>query len=459
MTVALYIIVLTGVIALGKVLGRLKLFGVSLGVTWVLFVGIIASHFGFNLDPKILHFIKEFGLILFVYSVGMHVGPGLFSGYWSGGLKLNLLAIILVFCGLVVTILLALFTETDLTTMVGVMSGAVTNTPGLGAAQQTFADVTGKDSSVIAQGYAVAYPLGVAGCILSLIFLKSFYKGDKTLTETKKEDPQITTVSGNFVERKISISKHKLNGTCLGELQAVKNNSVSVTKILRSGIGLAATPDAILQLGDVLTVVGTKEDVAEMEKVLGNSIKRLNEPNLVSIFAGIALGCALGSIPFHFPGIPQPVKLGLAGGPLIVAILMSAFGPRFKVITYTTTSANLMLREIGISLFLACVGLDAGEGFFDTIVNKGGFLWIIYGAVITVVPIIVCGLLGRFAFKLEYNTLIGVLAGASTNPPALAFSAEQDKNSDASATGYATVYPLTMFLRVLVAQIMILIAL
>jgi len=456
MTLALSIIILSTVIALGKILGRCKLFGISLGVTWILFVGIVFAHFGYNLDPQLLHFVKEFGLILFVYSIGMQVGPSFFSSFRAGGVKLNLLATILVLSGVAVTFILIKTTGTDPATMVGVMSGAVTNTPGLGAAQQAFSDATGGDASIIAQGYAVAYPLGVVGCIMSFILLKCFFKGELTSSLPKQEKKSETQVSGKLVQRKISISKRKLNGVVLGKLEFDKYMGVTVTKIRRAGIELSAGPDAILQMGDVLTVVGTEEAADGMEKILGNSIKRLNEPNLVAIFAGIALGCALGSIPICFPGIPQAVKLGLAGGPLIVAILISHFGPRFKIVTYTTTSANLMIREIGISLFLACVGLEAGTGFVDTIVNKGGLVWIVYGAIITMVPLLICGLLGKYLFKLRYNSLIGVLSGASTNPPALAFAGEQDKNSDEAAVGYATVYPLTMFLRVVVAQIMIL---
>lgn len=458
MTLALSIIILCTVIALGKILGRCKLFGISLGVTWILFVGIVFAHYGYNLDPQLLHFVKEFGLILFVYSIGMQVGPSFFSSFRSGGVKLNLLATLLVLCGVAVTCILTKVTGTDPATMVGVMSGAVTNTPGLGAAQQAFADATGGDPSSIAQGYAVAYPLGVVGCILSFILLKSFFKKEeKPLPVSRQSEMSDTQVSGKLVQRKISISKRKLNGAVLGKLEFDKYMGVTITKIRRAGIELTPGPDAILQMGDVLTVVGSEAAVSGMEKVLGNSIKRLDEPNLIAIFAGIALGCALGSIPIHFPGIPQPVKLGLAGGPLIVAILISCFCPRFKVVTYITTSANLMIREIGISLFLACVGLEAGAGFVDTIVNRGGLLWIAYGAIITVVPILTCGLLGKFLFKLRYNTLIGVLSGASTNPPALAFAGEQDKNSDEAAVGYATVYPLTMFLRVLAAQLMVLV--
>lgn len=456
MTLALSIIIISTVIALGKILGGCKLFGISLGVTWILFVGIVFAHFGYHLDSQLMHFVKEFGLILFVYSIGMQVGPSFFSSFRTGGIKLNLLAVILVLCGVAVTLVLIKITGTDPATMVGVMSGAVTNTPGLGAAQQAFADAVGGDPSVIAQGYAVSYPLGVVGCILSFIILKAFFKEESPSPAPKRVEQKETQVSGKLVQRKISISKRKLNGAVLRDLEFDKYMGVSITKIRRAGVELTAGPDAILQMGDVLTVVGTEQAVAGMEKILGNSIKRLDEPNLVAIFAGIALGCFLGSIPIHFPGIPQPIKLGLAGGPLIVAILISHFGPRFKLVTYTTTSANLMIREIGISLFLACVGLEAGTGFVDTIVNKGGLVWIAYGAIITIVPVLICGLCGKYIFKLRYNTLIGVLSGASTNPPALAFSGEQDKNSDDAAVGYATVYPLTMFLRVLAAQMMIL---
>jgi len=469
MTIALSIIILCTVIALGKVLGRCKLFGISLGVTWILFIGIMFAHFGYNLDPGLLHFVKELGLIFFVYSIGIQVGPSFFSSFRAGGIKLNLLATLLVLCGVGVTALLIKLTGIDGPTMVGVMSGAVTNTPGLGAAQQAFADATGGDPSGIALAYAVAYPLGVVGAILSFILMKKFFFGKSLATvqtpvkavesfnSREEEIEQDARAHGRkFVHRKIIISKQKLNGKRLGSLEFEKFMGASITRIRRAGIEITANADTILQIGDVVTVVGAEESVAGMEKILGNSVKKLDEPNLIAFFAGIAAGCALGSIPIQFPGIPQPVKLGLAGGPLIVAILMGCFGPRFKIVTYTTTSANLMIREIGISLFLACVGLEAGTGFVDTIVNKGGLVWIAYGAIITIVPLLICGLIGKVFMKLKYTTLIGVLAGASTNPPALAFAGEQDKNSDDAAVGYATVYPLTMFLRVLCAQLMVL---
>lgn len=475
------IIILSFVIALGKILGKIKIAGVSFGVTWILFVGIAFSHFGMTLDPNLLHFLKEFGLILFVYSIGLQVGPGFFSSLKSGGIGLNALALFVVLGGVGVTIALHFITNVPMTTMTGIMSGAVTNTPGLGAAQQAYADSMGTNAPDIALGYAVAYPLGVIGCILSFILMKAlFYRNinpatakvapnkgkieiGKVLEAHNNAGTNPTTGIGakpgsnkKYISRRIIISKRKLNGMVLGKLEFENVLGATVTRIRRAGIELKATPEIRLQYGDQVTVVGSEQSIAAVEKVLGNSRKRLDEPNLVPIFMGIALGCILGSIPIRFPGIPQPIKLGLAGGPLIVSLLMSHFGPQFKVITYTTASANLMLREIGISIFLACVGLEAGNGFVDTIVNHGGYVWIGYGALITIIPMLLAGIIGRFAMKLDYNTLIGVLAGSSTNPPALAFAGEQDKNSDAAAVGYATVYPLTMFFRVLLAQMLIL---
>ncbi|MCR5002851.1 MAG: transporter [Bacteroidales bacterium] len=458
MTLSLSFIVLAAVIALGKILGRMKLFGVSLGVTWILFVGIIFSHFGYNLDPTVLHFMKEFGLILFVYSIGMAVGPSFFSSFRAGGIKLNGVAALVVLCGVGVTYAIIKLTGMDPATMVGVMSGAVTNTPGLGAAQTAYADVTGSSNPSIALGYAVAYPLGVVGCILSFIVMKALlFKNEKPLAKSPEaiSEKNGAVATGKYIQRKFIVSQRKLNGKTLGSLQFGRYLGADVTNIRRAGIGIMPRTDTILQLGDVVTVTGPEESVNAVEKVLGNSFKKLDQPNLVAIFAGIALGCALGSIPIHFPGMPQPVKLGLAGGPLIVSILISYFGPRFKVVTYTTTSANLMIREIGISLFLACVGLEAGNGFVDTIVNKGGYLWVGYGALITVVPVLIAGIVGKL-LKIRYCTLIGLISGSCTNPPALAFASEQDKNSDDAAVGYATVYPLAMFLRVLAAQMMVL---
>ena len=462
--IAHIMIILSVVIALGKILGRCKICGISFGVTWVLFVGIVFGHFGLTINPNLLHFMKEFGLILFVYSIGLQVGPGFFSSFKSGGLPLNMLALFDVAAGAAVTLRIHWLTGTPITASVGIMSGAVTNTPGLGAAQQAYFDTVGSSAPDIALGYAVAYPLGVIGCIMSFILIRMFYKtspvsaskGLSGVSEKYVFEKEADAAKKNYVSRKILISKSKLNGMTLEKLDFPDHLGATVVRINRSGVELAATPHTRLSYGDLVTVVGSEKSVAAVEKVLGNSLKRLDQPNLIPIFVGIALGCILGSIPIAFPGIPQPVKLGLAGGPLIVSILISHFGPRFKVITYTTTSANLMLREIGIALFLACVGLEAGEGFVETIVHGGGLSWIFYGALITLIPVLLGGVLGRFVFKVDYNTLIGVLAGSCTNPPALAFASEQDRSTEAASVGYATVYPLTMFLRVLVAQLLIL---
>lgn len=469
------IIILALVIALGKMLGKSKVGGISLGVTWVLFVGILFSHFGMTLDSNLLHFMKEFGLILFVYSIGLQVGPGFFSIFRSGGLMLNLLAIFICLCGAATAIAIHFLADIPMTTITGIMSGAVTNTPGLGAAQTAYADSFGSNAPDIALGYAVAYPLGVIGAIASFLVIKQcFYRNGRVIvtSEKKSEDidawaeekeaqkviisKHVEAADTRFISRRFIISKRSLNGVTIGKLNFEEVLGASVTRIRRAGLDFKASPDFKLQYGDLVTVVGSKESVAGVEKVLGNSLKRLDEPNLIPIFIGIALGVLLGSIPVTFPGIPQPVKLGLAGGPLIVSILLSHFGPRMNVITYTTASANLMLREIGICIFLACVGLEAGNGFVDTVVNNGGLIWIAYGALITVIPLMAAGIIGRYVMKLDYLTLIGVLSGASTNPPALAFASEQDKSTDTAAVSYAAVYPLTMFMRVLIAQLMIL---
>ena len=540
--VAHSVLILSLVIAFGIMLGKIKVAGISLGVTWILFVGIVFGHFDLNLDEHLLHFLKEFGLILFVYSIGLQVGPGFFSAFKKGGFTLNVLAVLVVFISVLITVALHFITGIPITTMVGILSGAVTNTPGLGAAQQANSDLNGIDAPEIALGYAVAYPLGVIGCILALLALKYLLHintrkeeaeaeqglghlqeltvrpvsveirneavDGKTIKEIKpllnrafvisrirhrdsenevelvnadtvlhlqdqilfisnpKDMEAIIAFFGRqisaeweqdkkLISRRILITKPELNGKSLAQLKIRNNFGASITRINRSGVDLVATPHLQLQMGDRVTIVGSELAVSHTEKVLGNSLKRLNHPNLIPIFLGIALGCILGSLPFMFPGIPQPVKLGLAGGPLIVSILISRFGPQYKLITYTTMSANLMIREIGISLFLACVGLGAGKGFVDTIIHEGGYVWIAYGAIITIVPLLVGGLIGRYAWKLNYYTLMGVLSGTNTNPPALAYSSELT-SCDAPAVGYATVYPLAMFLRVLTAQLLIL---
>lgn len=472
--VAHSILVLALVIAIGKVLGAYKIKGISLGVTWVLFTGILFSHFRMTLNADLLHFLKEFGLILFVYSIGLQVGPGFFSSFKSGGVKLNFLAILVCLLGAGTAVALHYITGTDIPTMTGIMSGAVTNTPGLGAAQAAYSDMFGGNSPDIALGYAVAYPLGVVGAILSFMIIRRlFYRQGNVICPVKEtevvdygqeeDDAKNAIIQKHseaaqtaFISRRILISKKSLNGKRLADLNFEEILGASITRVRRAGLDLRASGNFRLQYGDLVTVVGSKESVASVEKVLGNSLKRLDEPNLIPIFFGIALGVVLGSIPIAFPGIPQPVKLGLAGGPLVASILLSHFGPRMHVVTYTTASANLMLREIGISIFLACVGLEAGSGFVDTILHKGGYLWIAYGALITMLPLLLCGIIGRYALKLNYLTLIGVLSGSSTNPPALAYASDIDRNSDEASVGYATVYPLAMFLRVLIAQMVIL---
>lgn len=539
------ILLLSFVIATGIQLGKIKLFGISLGITFVLFVGIVMGHFGFTMNHEVLHFFEEFGLILFVYSVGMQVGPGFFSSFKEGGVTLNMLACAIVFLGVAVAVVLHFATGIEMSTMVGILSGAVTNTPGLGAAQQAYSDMHGVTDNTIALGYAVAYPLGVVGIILAIIFIRYVFKvsfdkeneelnkmeashtteakpislivknpavfgktvgelssllehrefvisrvwhddtkkieiasagvqlkeNDKIFVITTEQDAEtIKTIIGeeidmerkqwirmesSFINRRILITKPELNGKRLGQLKLRKLYGINITRINRAGVDFVATPNITLQVGDRVSVVGTEAAVANVEKVLGNSLKRLNEPNLIAIFVGIGLGVILGSIPITFPGIPQPVKLGLAGGPLIVAILISRFGYKYKLITYTTHSANLMLREVGITMFLACVGLSAGDGFVNTIVNNGGFSWIGYGFIITTVPLLIVGCVARYFYKVNYFTLMGLIAGSTTDPPALAYS-NATAGNDAPAVGYATVYPLTMFLRVLTAQLLIL---
>ena len=539
------ILILALVISIGLLLGKIKVFGISLGTTWILFVGIFLSHFGLVIDDHVLHFIKEFGLILFIYSIGMQVGPSFFSSFKHGGLTLNLLATGVVLLGVLTTYVIHLVSGVPLPTMVGILSGAVTNTPGLGAAQQTFADMTGTTDNTIATGYAIAYPLGVVGIILSIVLFKYIFRidlnkeqkeieeNDKSkFTEAKMFSLQvknpaifgksIQTIKGYIdvsfvisrilhgdskelevpqndsilhendkllvvsnlsnidtieafigqkldmsrsdwdkldsmlVSRRISITKAEINGKSIGQLKLRSVFGVNITRVNRAGVDLVATSQLQLQMGDRVTVVGSEDSIANVERYLGNQMKRLREPNLISIFIGIAIGVLFGSIPFMIPGIPQPVKLGLAGGPLIIAILISRFGSKFKLITYTSISANLMLRELGISLFLACVGLGAGADFVETIV-AGGYKWIGYGVLITVIPLLIIGTIGRKVCKLNYFTLMGLISGSMTDPPALAFS-NSTAGNDVPAVSYATVYPLTMFLRVISAQIIILLA-
>jgi len=538
------IMVLALVISVGLLLGKIKIFGISLGTTWILFFGIFLGHIGLEIDENTLHFLKEFGLILFIFSIGMQVGPSFFSSFKQGGITLNLLAAGVVLLGALTTYIIHAVTGLPIATMVGILSGAVTNTPGLGAAQQTYTDVTGTTDPTIATAYAVAYPLGVVGIILTIVLFRYIFrinfakenselndKSESKLTEAhmfslQVENPSIfgknireikhliekefvisrvlhartqalvvpqpqtvlnegdkvlvvsnlknidmiealigrridmnteewNKLDSQLVSRRIAITKSAINGRSIGSLRLRNLFGVNITRVNRAGVDLIADSRLQLQLGDRVTVVGSEESIANVEKFLGNSLKRLREPNLISIFIGIALGVLVGSIPFMIPGIPQPVKLGLAGGPLIVAILLSKFGPKYKLVTYTTMSANLMLRETGIAIFLACVGLGAGGNFVETVIN-GGYTWIGYGVIITVVPLLIAGIIGRKVCKLNYFTLMGLIAGSMTDPPALSY-ANASAGNDIPAVSYATVYPLTMFLRVIIAQLMILI--
>ena len=536
-------------IAFGLALSRVKIAGISLGVTWVLFVGILASHFGLVLDPETSHFVKEFGLILFIYSIGMQVGPGFFSSFKQGGVSLNILATSLVLLGSITSFVIHVITGESLEAMIGVLYGAVTNTPGLGAAQQTFSDMNnGETNSIFAQGYAVAYPLGVVGIILSIILTRYIFKinfekeqelynknnfsedsqvrgvtltvtneavagrtikelhelagkkvvttrlmhrqsndvelatedtrlemGDrlyivakpadietyKVLLGTDHSDADNAMLEGeeknSLVSERLIVTNTSLQGKRLSDLDLNNTFHVNISRVRRSGIDIVAHSSVVLQIGDRLTVVGTQDNVNKVEKLLGNSVKRLDEPQLFTIFIGIALGVLLGSLPIFFPGMPVPVKLGLAGGPLIVSILVSCYGPKFHLVTYSTTSANLLMREIGICLFMASVGLGAGVGFVDTVLH-GGYWWVLYGFIITFLPCMVVAVMARLVFHKSYFTIAGMISGATTDPPALAYSNSICGNDQASIA-YSTVYPLTMFLRVLVAQILVLLAL
>ncbi|MBR2859532.1 MAG: putative transporter [Alistipes sp.] len=536
--IATAVIVLALTIAIGLFLNRIKFGSVSLGVTWVLFVGIVLSHFGLTINPEICHFIKEFGLILFVYSIGIQVGPSFISSLRDGGIKLNMLAMLIIFLGCVICYGIHVITDEDLTTMVGVLSGAVTNTPGLGAAQS----VAGDKASTMATAYAVAYPLGVVGIILSMLLIRWIFRikiereaskatrsdeprtvridvrvtnhaifgktieeisritrshfvvarifdhenqqriasGQTELQENdilrivvssqeveliqsiigdvvKVNDAEWGSASSHLEKRRIVVTKPELNGKHIGDLHIRENYHVTITRVVRAGIELVATYELRLQMGDVVVVVGRANDLDQVSTILGNSVKRLDRPNLFPIFIGMFLGVLFGSIPIAIPGIPMPVKLGLAGGPLIVAILLAKYGPKFKLVTFTTNSANMMIREIGISLFLAAVGLGAGEGFVEAIAN-GGYWWILFGFAITVLPLLIVGIIARKGMKMDYFSVMGLMSGAMTDPPALAY-ANTVATNDRAAVAYATVYPLTMFLRIFTAQILALIAL
>ena len=528
------------VISVGVLLGKIKFFGVSLGVTFVLFAGILMGHFGFTAETHILHFLRDFGLILFVYCIGLQVGPSFFSSFKKGGMTLNLLAVIIVVLNIVVMLAIYFIAngQVGLPMMVGIMYGAVTNTPGLGAAQEALNQLhyTGDP---IALGYACAYPLGVVGIIGSMIIIRYifrisfakeesqlknqdadlkhkphmihlevrnesingktllqvknflgrpfvcsrirheghvsipnhetiFYTGDQLFIVCSEEDAEaIVAFNGKeikvdwekqdmpMVSRRILVTKSEINGKKLGSMHFRSMYGVNVTRVNRSGMDLFADPNLVLQVGDRVMVVGQQDAVERVAGVLGNQLKRLDTPNIVTIFVGIFLGIFLGSLPIAFPGMPTPVKLGLAGGPLVVAILIGRFGYKLKLVTYTTMSANMMLREIGIVLFLASVGIEAGESFVQTVVEGDGLFYVGYGFLITIIPLLLVGIFARWYYKVNYFTLMGLIAGSTTDPPALAY-ANQVSGNDAPSVGYSTVYPLSMFLRIIAGQMILL---
>lgn len=535
------------VIAVGVLLGKVKFRGVSFGVAFILFTGIVVGHFGFTGNLKTIGFIQDFGLILFVYSLGLQVGPSFFTSFRKGGMRMNRLAVYMVLLNLVVAIgvYYLMFDRTNpdsFPMLVGVLSGAVTNTPGLGAAEEALRQMGNTDVE-IASGYACAYPLAVLGVIMVPMIVKFICRikdneeneqlasqeqadtsqkpkrqyiemqnerldgktiielrrlinreficsrlmhqgqvitphrdtvvnlGDQLCVVSSEDDADaISTLLGSLVEvewdnvkgseplvsRRIVVTKEKLNGKTLGELHLGSIYDVTITRVVRSGTELFASASLILQVGDRLTVVGKESSVAAVAQRVGNELKRLDAPNIATIFIGIMVGVLFGSIPFSIPGIPTPMKLGLAGGPLIVAILISRFGYKLGLVTYTKASANMMLREVGIALFLASVGIKSGASFFETVTSGDGLIYMLGGLLITVVPVFIVALIARKRYKMNYYSIIGLVAGASTNPPALAFANSQTEH-DAPAVAYSTVYPLTMFLRILTAQLMVLI--
>lgn len=535
------VIVISLVSAVGLMLGKMKVRGISLGVTFVFFIGILAGHLGLNLDRQVLDYAESFGLVIFVYALGLQVGPGFFSSFGKSGVKLNMMALLVVLIGSVMTLLLHWGTGVSLPDMVGVLSGAVTNTPALGAAQQSLLQMGMDDaSSGMALSCAVTYPLGVVGVILAVIVLRKIFNpglhkvsdtsaagrktvivgflatnpgvfgktvqeiarsssrrfvisriwhdgkvmiptsssvicegdrllaiasdadvehlamliGEKDKIDWNRENIDWDAIDSRLESHRILVTKPEINGKSLGSLRLRNNYGINITRIHRSGVVLLPTRDLVLQLGDRITVVGEASAIAEVEKVLGNVVKNLDEPNLVTVFIGIVAGLVLGSIPFAIPGVSFPVRLGLAGGPIVMGILIGAFGPRIHMVTYTTVSANLMLRGLGLSMYLACLGIDAGEHFFETVFCPQGLLWVGLGFVITFVPVMVVAAVAFRFMKMDFGSVVGMLCGSMSNPMALNYAATT-VDGDEPAVAYATVYPLTMFARVIIAQIIL----
>ncbi|MDE6534240.1 MAG: putative transporter [Muribaculaceae bacterium] len=535
------VIVLSIIIAVGLALGKIQVFGVSLGVTWVFFAGILAGHVGLSIDSDMLVYAESFGLVLFVYELGLKVGPGFFSSFRKGGVRLNLLGLATVLLGTVTAVGLTYVFRIPMADMVGILSGATTNTPSLGAAQQALSQL-GESASGAALSCAVTYPLGVIGVILAIILVRKAMVRPSDITTTMDEEDNHTFIATYLVKnpgvydksvrdivrisnlkfvisrlwrdgdvsiptsdtvvkegdrlmviatdkdgdaltllfgehesrdwntgdidwnkidssltsRHIVVSKPEINGHKLGSLKLRNNYGINITRVSRSGVSLLATPGLILQLGDRLTVVGKENQIEKVAKVVGNTESKLKDPNLAVIFVGMVLGLLLGSVPVVIPGISVPVKLGLAGGPIVVGILMGRYGPRFHMVTYTTRSANLMLRGIGLSLYLACLGLDAGAHFVETIMRGDGLLWIGAGFIITLIPVVIMELVAMRFFHLDFGSTCGMVCGAMANPMAMNYASET-LPGDNPAVSYATVYPLAMFTRVVIAQILVLV--
>ena len=535
------VIILSLIISTGLGLGKLHICGISLGLTFVFFMGILAGHLGFAIDPQMLTYAESFGLVLFVYALGLQVGPGFFSSLQQGGYKLNMLGLGVILLGTIMAVALTAITPISMPDMVGILCGATTNTPALGAAQQTLKQL-GESTSGAALSCAVTYPLGVVGVILAIIVVKKLFVRPADMEQHEHEDPNhtyiatfqvhnpaiynksiqdlvhistikfvisrlwrngqhlyptsekilkehdrllvITTekdvqaltilfgeqekkdwnkedidwnaIDSELISKHIVISRPEINGKKLGSLRLRNTYGINISRVLRSGVQLLATPELVLQLGDRLTVVGEAAAIKNVEKVLGNTVKTLKDPNLASIFIGIVLGLIVGSIPIAIPGISSPVKLGLAGGPIIAGIVIGSYGPRLHLVTYTTRSASLMLRGIGLSLYLACLGLDSGVHFFDTVMRPEGALWIGIGFLITFIPVVIMALVALRLCKMDFGNTCGMLCGSMANPMALNYANDIIPN-DNPAISYATVYPLGMFIRVIIAQLILMI--
>lgn len=532
------VVILSLICAIGLGLGKIRIGGISLGVTFVFFAGILAGHLGLKIDPQMLNYAESFGLVIFVYALGLQVGPGFFSSFRDEGVRLNMLGIGVVLIGTFMAVAGCWLTGISLPDMAGILCGATTNTPALGAAQQTLKQM-GMDASTPALGCAVTYPLGVIGVILAILVIRKLMVKDKDLeisekdndnktyigafqvhnpgifgksvkeiadlshskfvisrlwrdgkviiptsdkvvmegdrllvitsekeaaamtvlfgeqehTDWNKEDIDWDAIDSKLISQRIVVTRPELNGKKLGSLHLRNHYGINITRVYRSGVQLLATASLTLQLGDRLTIVGEAAAVHNVEKVLGNAIKSLEEPNLVAVFIGVVLGLILGAIPISIPGVGVPVKLGLAGGPIIVGILIGTFGPRLHMVTYTTRSANLMLRALGLSLYLACLGLDAGEHFFETVIRPEGLLWIGVGFILTLVPVLIMGMVAFKWMKVDFGSVAGMLCGSMANPMALTY-ANDTIPGDNPSVSYATVYPLCMFLRVIIAQVL-----